>query len=281
MEHIRDVLVSNLNASANNGGFISFLPENPWKADWHQFNQNKFYCITKGRCTITIVDKTYHAKAGDWFFIPVHTTHRFQKDNSEVFEKYWMHFDIYPTDINLFNQLNLPYCVKLDTDDEALEIFDTYSKTDGKAITDILKIKSYVLRLIARYIELADKSQITVKSQSDDRIDMVLRHINDNIHKNIPNGELAQICHLHPNHFVRFFKEKTGQTPANYIKRCKMDTARRLLDKTDLNISEIMARVGFDDMSYFSKQFKLFYAMSPREYRKYYRFHLLPAEEQL
>ena len=73
MEYLQDVFVSNLNATVNNGGFISFLPEESWKADWHSFNQNKFYCITKGSCTIEIEYTVYEAKAGDWFFIPVQT----------------------------------------------------------------------------------------------------------------------------------------------------------------------------------------------------------------
>ena len=46
-------------------------------------------------------------------------------------------------------------------------------------------------------------------------------------------------------------------------------SAKALLEKSDLNISEVMEKVGFDDISYFSKQFRIFYAMSPREYRKY------------
>ncbi len=281
MEYLQDVFVSNLNASVNNGGFVSFLPEDSWKSDWHNFNQNKFYCITKGSCTIEIEDTVYEAEAGEWFFIPVHIKHRFKKNDDDLFEKYWMHFDIYPTDTNLFSLLNLPYFVKLEKGDIALSVFDTYARTKGKSITDILKIKSCVLSLIERYIELSKKSQVSIKSRTDNRLDEVLRHINDNLDKPISNGELADISHLHPNHFIRFFREKTGQTPAHYIKCRKMDTAKRLLENSDLNISEIMEKVGFEDISYFSKQFKIFYAMSPREYRKYYKFHLKPAEAQL
>ena len=281
MEHLQDVFVSNLNATANNGGFVSFPHESSWTADWHQFNQNKFYCITKGSCVIEIEDAIYEAKAGDWFFIPVQTVHRFRKNDDEIFEKYWMHFDIYPTETNLFTLLNLPYFVHISPDDEAMKLWDYYSKVTETSLTDILQMKAVTLQLIARYISLAEKSHVTIKSRSDDRLDEVLRYINDNLDKPISNKFLSDLCHLHPNHFIRFFKERTGQTPSHYIKNRKMDTAKTLLEKSDLNISEVMAKVGFDDISYFSKQFKIFYAMSPREYRKYYMFHLKPAEEQL
>ena len=281
MEYLQDVFVSNLNATINNGGFITIPEKTPWHVDNEKFNQNKFYCITKGSCKMNIDGKKYDAAAGDWFFIPANADNGYTVNNSAVFEKYWMHFDIYPTDINLFSLLNLPYCVKFEKNDEALSLFDTFAKTAGNSITDVLKTKSCVLSLIARYIELAKKSRVTIKSRTDDRLDNVLRYINYNIARPVSNDELSSLCHLHPNHFIRFFKERTGQTPAHYIKCRKMDIAKRLLENSDLNISEVMEKVGFDDISYFSKQFKIFYAMSPREYRKYYRFHLKPAEEQL
>ncbi|MBE6589006.1 MAG: AraC family transcriptional regulator [Ruminococcaceae bacterium] len=281
MEYLQDVFVSNLNATIHNGGFISFFPEDYWKSDFDCFNQNKFYCITRGSCTITIAGNRYHATAGDWFFIPRQTVHSFEKDDDDLFEKYWLHFDIYPTDENLFSLLNLPYFVKVEKDDPALSLFDVYTKTKGKSITDILKIKSCILSLLGRYIELSEKRQFLVKSRTDDRLDHLLRYIHSHLDKTISNDELSALCHLHTNHFIRFFKEHTGQTPIHYIRCCKMDTAKRLLENSDLNISEIMLCVGFDDISYFSKQFKIFYGMSPREYRKYYKFHLKPAKDQL
>lgn len=278
MKYLQDVLISNLNVTVNNGGFISIHPKTPWSIDLHTFNQNKFYCVTEGSCTITIQGKTYVGHKGDWFFIPANTPHCYEKDTSCVFEKYWMHFDVYPTSTDLFSLLELPYFVR--ADQEAMEIFELYAKTVDRSITDVLRIKSCALLLFAKYIELARKSQVSVKSSSDERLDDVLRYINDNLDKPISNEELARMCHLHPNHFIRFFKTNTGQTPSYYIKCRRMDTAKRLLEESDLNISEITERMGFEDISYFSKQFRSFYAMSPREYRKYYKFNSLPVEQQ-
>jgi ligand-binding sensor protein len=59
-----------------------------------------------------------------------------------------------------------------------------------------------------------------------------------------------------------------GTTPAEYIKRCRLDEACRLLRVTDMKITEIADRVGISDYNYFSKLFKKTYNVSPREYRK-------------
>ena len=68
--------------------------------------------------------------------------------------------------------------------------------------------------------------------------------------------------------FLRFFKKKTGMTPARYIKMRKMETAKQLIEETELSFNEIMHRVGCVDAAHFSKMFKSIYGSSPRAYRQ-------------
>ena len=64
------------------------------------------------------------------------------------------------------------------------------------------------------------------------------------------------------------FKEKTGYTPIKYLAIRKIDEAKRLLETTDLPISEVMERVGYEDASYFSKLFKKLVGYSPKSFRE-------------
>lgn len=281
MEYIYDVWLSNLNAVVNNGGFISIEPQSNWCVDKHRFKQNKFYFITKGSCFINIDGADYTAKAGDWFFIPANTPHSYRNNNLTGFEKYWIHFDLYPQETDLFKLLNLPHLVSAKGDKKTLALFKKYAGTKGTSVTDSLDIKACLLQLISRYITLAGSQQIEIKNKSDERIDGILNYINENLNKDLSNDVLSKMCYLHPNHFIRFFKSKTNQTPASYIRQRRMEKAKRLLENTDYSISEIAHIVGADDEGYFSKQFKMMYSMSPREWRKYYKFHLQSAEGQI
>ena len=47
----------------------------------------------------------------------------------------------------------------------------------------------------------------------------------------------------------------------------ELQTARRLLDETDLPVAEVAARVGMVDVAYFSRLFKKKYGLSPLRYR--------------
>ena len=272
MKSLQDIYFSNLNAVCNIGGFFSLPEGGSWfHPEMHQFAQNKFYFITEGSCRITIRDKEYIATAGDWFFIPSNTPHSYSDIDGKHFEKYWMHFDLYPN-AELFSILGLPYMVKVDERKEPYRLFKNYAAISKQNdLTDKITIKSYLFSLIAEYIYHAHPDVIAVQSKSDTRIDEILRFINNNLDKPLSVPELSAHYHLHPTHFIRFFKEKTGETPAKYIKTLKLETAKRLLESTDLYITEIMEKVGSVDMSQFSKQFKAYYGYSPRQYRNYFK----------
>ena len=102
------------------------------------------------------------------------------------------------------------------------------------------------------------------------RVYDILRYINTNLDKPLTNEELSSRFYMHPNQLIRQFKKKTGITPGRYVTLKKMETAKRMLEDTDLRIVEIMEKIGQSDMSRFSKQFKKFYNQSPREYRNFF-----------
>ena len=267
---LQDVIFTNLNAVCNLGGHYRHATDARWTHEYHKFSQNKFYFITDGRCRIKIDGDSYVAQAGDWFLIPANTFHEYSNFEGEPFRKYWMHFDVYPNS-ELFNVLNLPHIVKVPQKSRVYSLFAQFEKVhNSDSLVNKIKEKAILLDLIAEYILLACPDGASIKSDSDMRIYDILRYINANLDKPLTNKELASEFYMHPNQLILFFKEKTGITPNRYVNIKKMETAKRLLEDTDLRIVEIMEKVGQTDMSSFSKQFKSFYNQSPREYRKFF-----------
>lgn len=270
MEHLLDVYFSNFYAVTSFGGHLKLSANEVWKYGDHSFSQNKFYFITKGSCTINIEGKNYVANAGDWFFIPAHTVHRYSNHTEAAFCKYWMHFDIYPNN-DIFNLLKLPFFVKVKKGSPVYTLFRKYVKLNTSTeLLDKISVRSILLQLIAEYIRIAHPNGISIKSKQKETIDDVLRYINHNITQSFSINDLAKEFHFHPNHFIRFFKKETGQTPAHYITSKKMELVKHYLEYSNLSVSEIMEKMCETDMPAFSKQFKKFYSFSPREYRKLY-----------
>ena len=68
--------------------------------------------------------------------------------------------------------------------------------------------------------------------------------------------------------FYRRTKDVTGMTPNEFLRTARLKRAAELLLEGHLSVSEVAYRVGFDDLSYFSKSFKAYFGMSPSVFQK-------------
>ncbi|MBE9585259.1 helix-turn-helix domain-containing protein [Mucilaginibacter sp. JRF] len=67
--------------------------------------------------------------------------------------------------------------------------------------------------------------------------------------------------------FVRRFKHATGITPIEYLQRTRLEGAKKLLEKTNQSISEVMYNSGYNDVKSFRQLFKKGVGLTPKEYR--------------
>ena len=270
MKYLRDVYFSNFNAVCNVGGHYIAPPGTDWSLAPKSFSQCKFYLIGNGECDITINGQHFIGKRGDWFIMPCGVKNSYSNNKDKIFELFWMHFDVYPN-ADLFSMANLPYRVEVPENGRVWELFQKFSDiSSSENLIDRLSVKSILLELIAEYLKLANVNEMEVKGINDTRIDAVLKYINSNLSEKLSVTQISAVFHMHPNHFIRFFKEKTGETPAKYIKTRRMETAKRYLEETEMSVKEIMSAIGENDPYSFSKQFKSTYSFSPANYRKYF-----------
>jgi transcriptional regulator GlxA family with amidase domain len=78
---------------------------------------------------------------------------------------------------------------------------------------------------------------------------------------------LAKGAGLSTRSFGRRFRRATGETPMHYLLKLRVREAKALLQHSDLNLSEIAWRSGFNSPSRFSQAFRALTDMSPRDYR--------------
>jgi len=273
VKYLQDIYFSNLNVVYNMGGYFSIKEGEDWSCGTHMFEQCKFYFITEGECVIFINGKKHLAKAGDWFFIPAGTEHSYYNVKDKPFKKYWMHFDLYP-DVKIVEFLSLPIFVRFNK--KAQTAFEALVKSAKSAeLSDKLAVKGYIYNLLVEYVKLANPDGVSIQSRTDERLDQVLRYINENLDKELSVATLSEKYFAHPNHFIRAFKDKTGVTPYKYVLARRMETAKRLLEKTDLTTAEISEKVGICDSAHFSRTFKEFYNMPPSKYRAYFKEQLI------
>ncbi len=81
----------------------------------------------------------------------------------------------------------------------------------------------------------------------------------------------AQLLNLSESHFMRLFKQVTGQSFITYLNHFRVVKAEHLLATTDLSISEISYAVGFCDQSYFGLVFRSIVQRTPLQYKRQIR----------
>jgi two-component system response regulator YesN len=80
--------------------------------------------------------------------------------------------------------------------------------------------------------------------------------------------ELADLIPISRSYLAVLFKQSTGQTIWNYLVEVRMNNAKLLLLDQQLKIYQIAHKVGYENSEHFSKLFKEYYGVTPKEYRR-------------
>lgn len=81
-------------------------------------------------------------------------------------------------------------------------------------------------------------------------------------------AQLAEQAGYSADHFSRVFKSVLGQSPQSYAVQARINRACQLLTESTMGIGQIAAALGYDDIYFFSRQFRRKMNCSPSEYRK-------------
>ncbi len=95
-------------------------------------------------------------------------------------------------------------------------------------------------------------------------LEWALRHLAEPL----PVERLADVAHLSRRTFIRAFQASTGVTPAVWVRRQRLDEARRLLESTGLPIDQVAAACGFGSTVTMRQSFAAALHTSPSEYRR-------------
>ncbi|TAI46785.1 AraC family transcriptional regulator [Flagellimonas allohymeniacidonis] len=108
----------------------------------------------------------------------------------------------------------------------------------------------------------------TYKRDEIKRLEDTFEYVNERYDQNISVSEIANRIGLTPNSFCRFFKRMTQKTFIGFVNEFRVEKAVELFREENTSISEVMYRSGFNDPSYFARQFKKYQGQTPSEYLK-------------
>jgi AraC-like DNA-binding protein len=113
-----------------------------------------------------------------------------------------------------------------------------------------------------------DPRKIHYKDADSKKLESIFKYVLENYHNHVDSKSAASLACMNEAAFCRYFKKRTTKTFSQFVNEIRISHATRLLIGTENGISEICYTCGFDNISYFNRQFKIYQGKSPREYRK-------------
>lgn len=148
-------------------------------------------------------------------------------------------------------------------------------QSDGKDRFDSVVRQVYYYKhfsdissLIEEYLDAACESLEKELPNQSYAVTQTIKFIEQHYNDDISLTTLADLVFLSPNYLSNIFAKETGSTINKYIRSVRLKKAATLVKNTNMKISDIAAKVGFSNTSYFCKKFQEAYAATPDAYRQ-------------
>ena len=225
--------------------------------------------------------KEYHIKEGDIVFTNVFEPHCYKENGPEAYcERFnigiefmrLMQFSVNDANLlSMFQSANTVYPVAELTFRNLLkynELVNIYKQGEMTYARELLQNGLIQLFLAYVYEDIAGCIIEEPKNtESMQTVASIIKYVQLHLNENISLSELSQETHYSVSYICSVFRSVMNKTINNYIKEKRLEMAIQYM-KTDMNITEVAEKVGFNNYSYFYKSFKNVYGINPVEYRK-------------
>ena len=243
----------------------------------HQHREIELISITEGEADFYIDTQLYKLKKGDVLIIPPYSIHRVETSSDVITSYSCICFDlslIWDEEIKTgltSHTISVKQLINNDCDcAEQLQklIEDSCSACeDGASGWELEAIgsMSIIFGLLKKngyfFSTLQNKNENTFAQE-------VFDYIANNYGSHITSTDIAVNLYMNNSYFCRLFKKTFGSCFSDYLLSYRLEKAKAYLNTTNLGITEIAFRCGFNGCSYFGKAFRERFGTSPLAYRK-------------
>ena len=255
--------------------FSEIRDESEKQLPMHYHEHIEFFYFLKGEGFFVTPKKKYKLKPHDIIIVEanqLHTEYSLTKENA------LQHFIIGLDNINLFNTGTiLPAKYKnvfhASFENEYNPFYNYFQQlyNEFKQVKPsyLLKTKTLVTELLIDLLRILS-IESNGQQNSSNAIARTKEYIDKHFSEDFTLNDLADNVYVSKFHLSRKFKEAYRYSPMQYLTIRRIQEAKTLLRETDLPITEISSRIGFNQAVYFTKIFKSMVGITPHKYRTTY-----------
>jgi AraC-like DNA-binding protein len=242
-----------------------------WSRGAHRRQRDSIYLILGGRGKIMINGEEFYPKKNNMVLLPKNSTVSLYSENETCYNKYWCDFIMHFDGVSLFDVIDFPYMIELSEPARALELFKLLDELHLKTDTaTALRIKAALIELVAMFLENDTREKKSIMCDNS-FVEEIKSFIDEHISENLSVKTLASKMGFNEKYFIDVFKRHFGTTPAQYVKRMRLDRAKHELLYTDNKILYIPNKIGYSSLQKLSVDFKAYTGFTPSEFRKKFK----------
>ncbi len=216
-----------------------------------------FNIVLDGKGTLVYNGQSYQLEYGDCFFIDCRAPHSYQSDLDKPWEIMWVHFNGCTSEeyYKLF-MAQLPPVFHPVSNAKFVSLLQELLRLNAETYADTEILTSGLLSNLLTMLLTVNSINEEDDTALQAKLKTVLAYVDANFTAEISLDDLSHRFYISKYYLTREFKRAYGETIFQHIIGLRINYAKRLLRFTDKSVEEISELCGFNDQSYFSKQFK-------------------------
>lgn len=231
-----------------------------------------FVAVVSGKGELSFGSETYSVSQGECFFIDCRTSHYYKSSQTEPWELMWVHFNgssskqyyeyFLSHSKNVFRPSGFDRFISVLS--EIISI-NEFRSSNAELFTSKLIVELLTLTLACE--NSTEQFDSALKQKLASVHDYVERHF----HEDLTLENIASEFYISKYYLTREYKKIYGTTIFQHIINLRINYGKHLLRFSDKSIDEIASLCGFNDQSYFARQFKKAENLTCFAYRKMWR----------
>lgn len=251
--------------------------------DWHWHHEFEFVLVQSGQeicfageakmiipsgCGVLINSRVIHRYESEirtMVSVAVYSPYLLGEEGSRIHQKYILPFMTGGPATILFDPA-IPWqesCIQ-----RMQEVFDIQDKQDADEIKTMALLFDFWSEIHQHWPTANEAAGNSDGRMNQARLQIMMQYIQEHYREDICLEDIASAVHIGKSTAMEIFRQGIRQSPVAWLIHYRLKQAAILLSSTEKKIALIAEETGFESSTYFCRQFKNLYGMTPNEYRK-------------
>jgi AraC family L-rhamnose operon regulatory protein RhaS len=272
-------------------GYWDAHKKQSWGLDWHRNEGIELTWLQRGRLAFSVEDQRFDLRPGDLTITRPWQPHRVGDPHVQSSRLIWVILDVgvrqphqrwtWPDWLILTTAQQRRLTMLLSHNEQPVWCADAEIGGCFEKIAAIVDYAAdefdrtafvlYINALLLATLRLLEGQRIVLDqslTHSQRSVEIFLRDLPARAAEPWTVSSMARQCGLQRSRFTTYCQRVTNMSPIDYLNRCRVENAQRLLEQTHLSVTQITQRCGFSTSQYFATVFRRHTGASPSRYRK-------------